>query len=233
MFDREKFHEQCVEEIYRNVNGAIERALTHGIIWYCRDAAIDGLLRLIARQVLGDHAPTEAKRRIQERAALLPSQNSLRRSTSGRRLFLFAANKQKERPMTPITEWPHHVRAKITVMGDYNDIFISIANRTRGLDPALIKKLIAQHELAVAVYPSARGLSPGLAPLKGFEHFGLAAAVMDFVARYDADDGFASGPPPEVSPVIDTTVFAFWCATAEEAAELQRVYCGFSGHGRN
>lgn len=135
--------------------------------------------------------------------------------------------------MAPITEWPHHVRAKITVMGDYGDIFISIANRTRGLDPAQIKKLIAQHELAVAVYPTDAGLLPGLAPLKGLKHFGLAAAVVDFVARHDFDDGFAPGPPSEVSPVIDTTVFAFWCANKEEATELQRVYCGFAGHGRN
>ena len=73
MFDREKFHEHCVEEIYRAVNGAIEREPPHFILAYCRAAAIDGLLRLIVRQVLGDQSPTEARRLIQERAAFLSS----------------------------------------------------------------------------------------------------------------------------------------------------------------
>jgi hypothetical protein len=136
----------------------------------------------------------------------------------------------RETPVARITEWPHHVRAKITIIGDYEEIFYPIANATRGFDSALIKKLIAQHELVVAIRP---GVPGGLAPLKGLKHFGLASAVVDFVARHDSDDGFAPGPPPEVSPVIDTTVFAFWCASGEEATELQRVYCGFAGHGRN
>jgi hypothetical protein len=133
----------------------------------------------------------------------------------------------RETPVARITEWPHHVLATIDVIGDYDEIFYPIANATRGFDPALIKKLIAQHELVIAIYPG------GLAPLKGIKHFGLAAAMIDFAKRHNSDDGVAPGPPPEVSPVIDTTVFAFWCASGEEAAELQRIYCGFSGHGRN
>jgi hypothetical protein len=59
------------------------------------------------------------------------------------------------------TRWPHHVRAKINVVGDFDAIFCPIANATRGLDPATMKKLIAQHELVVAVYPGGFALSRG------------------------------------------------------------------------
>jgi hypothetical protein len=105
--------------------------------------------------------------------------------------------------VTQINQWPHHVKRRIEVLGDLEAMLMPIANATRGLDPDAIKKLIEQHELAVAVYPG------GFAPLKGAEHL---------------------WPPP---PVIDTTVVAFWCATGEQAAEMQRVYIGAPGHGRN
>jgi hypothetical protein len=98
-----------------------------------------------------------------------------------------------------INQWPHHVKRRIKVMGDLVEMLMPIANATRGLDPATMKKLIAQHELVVAVYPG------GFAPLKG----------------------------QAIAPVIDTTVVAFWCASREEAAEMQRVYIGSPGHGRN
>jgi hypothetical protein len=101
-----------------------------------------------------------------------------------------------------ITRWPHHVTAT-NLMRDIEDIFVPIANATRAFDPATIKRLIAQHELVVAVSPG------GLVPLKGIEHL---------------------WPPTDL---LDTTVLAFWCATDKEAAELQRVYCSFPGDGRS
>jgi hypothetical protein len=55
-----------------------------------------------------------------------------------------------------ITRWPHHVTAT-NLMRDIEDIFVPIANATRAFDPATIKRLIAQHQLVVAVPRPSQG----------------------------------------------------------------------------